>query len=46
MTSLLILEYVAAGTMFLLFNCVLLAYGRPSMIFWAYTSPTPGRALS
>ena len=38
--------YVAAGTIFLFTRSVFFAYGRPSTIFCAYTSPTPGNAFS
>jgi len=41
-----ILAYVAAGTIFLVFSSVFILYGCPSMIFWAYASPTPGSATS
>src|SRR2546426_1090957 len=36
----------AFGQDLLLHEIRLHLYGRPSMIFWAYASPTPGRATS
>src|SRR5262249_33031484 len=45
-TLLAILLYVAWGMIFLLVSSVFILYGRPSMIFWAYASPMPGRAIN
>src|SRR5262249_12477103 len=42
MTWFLIWSYSLCETMFLLTSSFLARYGRPSMIFWAVASPTPG----
>src|SRR5262249_34055199 len=41
-----ILSYCAFVRIFFDVSCALLAYGRPSMIFWERASPIPGSVIN